>query len=271
MSKALEVSHVKFGYSKDEVIFADLSIDINVGEYVCLIGHNGSGKSTLAKILIGLNEIESGEIKIFDQILNDQNVYDIRKNVGIIFQNPDNQFIGTTVRDDIAFGLENNCVPHKDMEDIILKFSKRVNMEEFLDKEPGNLSGGQKQRVAIAGVLATNPKLLIMDESTSMLDPKGKREIRELTSDLRRENKELTIISITHDIEEALQADRVIVINKGEVVLNDKPEIVFENTEILRNIKLDTPFIYKLKEVLNKNNIKIESKDFEGVVKELCQ
>ena len=268
---ALLIKDLKFSYDKKNTIFSGLSFNVEEGEYVSLIGHNGSGKSTLAKIIIGLLEAKEGVIEVFGEILYEENVYSIRKNVGIIFQNPDNQFIGTTVRDDIAFGLENNCVPHKDMEDIILKFSKRVNMEEFLDKEPGNLSGGQKQRVAIAGVLATNPKLLIMDESTSMLDPKGKREIRELTSDLRRENKELTIISITHDIEEALQADRVIVINKGEVVLNDKPEIVFENTEILRNIKLDIPFIYKLKEVLNKNNIKIESKDFEGVVKELCQ
>ena len=271
MSKALEVTHVKFGYTKDQIIFEDLNLDCNVGEYVCIIGHNGSGKSTLAKILIGLNEIQEGEIKIFDQVLNEKDVYDIRKNVGIIFQNPDNQFIGTTVRDDIAFGLENNLVPHEEMEGIIEKFAKRVNMLEFLDKEPGSLSGGQKQRVAIAGTLAMNPKLLIMDESTSMLDPRGKKEIRELTNELRDENKELTILSITHDIEEALQADRVIVINHGQVMINDKPEVVFKNVDVLRDIKLDIPFTYKLNEVLNKNGIKVESTTFEGLVKELCQ
>lgn len=270
-TKAIEVSHVKFGYSKNQTIFSDLNLEVNVGEYVCIIGHNGSGKSTLAKILIGLNEIRDGEIKIFDQVLNEENLPSIRNEVGIIFQNPDNQFIGATVRDDIAFGLENHCVKHEDMEDIILEFAKKVNMVEFLDKEPGNLSGGQKQRVAIAGVLAMKPKLLIMDESTSMLDPKGKREIRELTSSLRKEDPNLTIVSITHDIEEALQSDRVIVINQGEVTLNGKPEEVFQDKEKLREIKLDIPFSYKLNEVLNKNGIKVSSLDFEGLVDELCQ
>lgn len=273
MTKALEVSHVRFGYSKDQIIFDNLNLEVNKSEYVCLIGHNGSGKSTLAKILIGLNEILEGEIKIFGKKLdiNDKTIYEIRKDVGIIFQNPDNQFIGTTVRDDIAFGLENNCIPHEDMEDIVLKYAKKVNMIDFLDKEPGNLSGGQKQRVAIAGTLAMNPKLLIMDESTSMLDPKGKREIRELTSELRKENPDLTIISITHDIEEAMQADRVVVINEGKIILNDRPEEVFKHTDELIKIKLDIPFTYKLNEVLNKHKIHVDSKDFEGLVNELCQ
>ena len=157
------------------------------------------------------------------------------------------------------------------MEQIILDVSKKVGMDAFLDKEPGNLSGGQKQRVAIAGTLAMNPKLLIMDESTSMLDPKGKREIRELTNELRKNNQELTILSITHDIEEALQSDRVIVLNNGQVVLNDKPEVVFENKEKLREVKLDIPIGYKLNEVLNNKGIKVESLDLEGMVKELCQ
>lgn len=271
INKAIEVSQISFGYSKDKLIFEDLSLEVNEGEYVCIIGHNGSGKSTLAKVLIGLNKISSGSIKIFNQELNEKNVYDIRKEVGIIFQNPDNQFIGSTVRDDIAFGLENNLVPHEKMEDIILDVARKVNMEEFLDKEPGNLSGGQKQRVAIAGTLATKPKLLIMDESTSMLDPKGKREIRELTAQFRKENKALTILSITHDIEEALQSDRVIVMNEGKALLNNTPEEVFKNKEVLRNIKLDIPFAYKLKEVLNKNNINVTSNTVEGLVKELCQ
>ena len=223
------------------------------------------------KILIGLNEIKEGTIKIFEKELNEENIYEIRKDVGIVFQNPDNQFIGSTVRDDIAFGLENNLVPHEEMEQIILDVSKKVAMDAFLDKEPGNLSGGQKQRVAIAGTLAMNPKLLIMDESTSMLDPKGKREIRELTNELRKNNQELTILSITHDIEEALQSDRVIVLNNGQVVLNDKPEVVFENKDKLREVKLDIPFGYKLNEVLNNKGIKVESLDLEGMVKELCQ
>ena len=271
MKKAIELTNVKFGYSEDQLIFEDLNIEVNEAEYVCLIGHNGSGKSTLAKILIGLNNISSGTIKIFGKELNEENIYDIRKDVGIIFQNPDNQFIGSTVRDDIAFGLENLCVPQKDMEDIILEVSKKVNMQDFLDKEPSNLSGGQKQRVAIAGTLATKPKLLIMDESTSMLDPKGKKEIRELTSELRKQIKELTVVSITHDIEEALQADRVIVLNKGKVVLNDKPNKVFENHQVLKEIRLDVPFSYKFKELLRKKNIDLKSDSIEGMVEELCQ
>lgn len=270
-NKAIEISEIEFGYYKDQIIFSNLSLDVNVGEYVCIIGHNGSGKSTLAKLLVGLNEIRKGEIKIFGQVLNEENIYSLRKRIGIVFQNPDNQFIGSTVRDDIAFGLENACVKHDDMEAIIHEYAKKVNMEEFLDKEPGNLSGGQKQRVAIAGTLAMKPSLLIMDESTSMLDPKGKREIRELTNMLRQEDKNLTIISITHDIEEALQADRVIVINHGEVILNDKPEEVFKNEEKLKSVKLDIPFSYKLNQVLNKNKIKVDSVDFEGLVNELCQ
>ena len=271
MKKAIEINGVKFQYNNDKIIFENLNLEVNQGEYVCLVGHNGSGKSTLAKILIGLNEIKEGTIKIFEKELNEENIYSIRKDVGIVFQNPDNQFIGSTVRDDIAFGLENNLVPHEEMEQIILDVSKKVGMDAFLDKEPGNLSGGQKQRVAIAGTLAMNPKLLIMDESTSMLDPKGKREIRELTNELRKNNPELTILSITHDIEEALQSDRVIVLNSGQVVLNDKPEVVFENKDKLREVKLDIPFGYKLNEVLNNKGIKVESLDLEGMVKELCQ
>ena len=141
MKKAIEINGVKFQYNNDKIIFENLNLEVNQGEYVCLVGHNGSGKSTLAKILIGLNEIKEGSIKIFEKELNEENIYSIRKDVGIVFQNPDNQFIGSTVRDDIAFGLENNLVPHEEMEQIILDVSKKVGMDAFLDKEPGNLSG----------------------------------------------------------------------------------------------------------------------------------
>ena len=160
---AIEIKDLKFKYEENEPFVLDgLSLTINKGEYVSIIGHNGSGKSTLAKLIIGLLEKESGEIKIFNQELNIDTVKDIRYKVGIVFQNPDNQFIGATVRDDIAFGLENHCVEHDKMEDIINSFAKKVNMEEFLDKEPSSLSGGQKQRVAIAGVLAMQFYLLLM-------------------------------------------------------------------------------------------------------------
>ena len=271
MSEALRIEHVKFGYTREKSIFKDLNLVINQGEYVVLLGHNGSGKSTLAKIIIGLNEVRRGKVFVFGQELTEENLYQVRKDVGIIFQNPDNQFIGSTVRDDIAFGLENACVPHDEMEDIINEYASKVGMSEFLDKEPSNLSGGQKQRVAIAGALATHPKLLIMDESTAMLDPKGKREIRELTMALRKEDPSLTIISITHDIEEALQADRVIVLDKGNIVMNDTPHNAFKHPEVMKQSRLDIPFIYKLKEELNARGVKVESLDFERMVDELCQ
>ena len=200
---ALLIKDLVFSYDKKTTIFSGLSFHVEEGEYVSLIGHNGSGKSTLAKLIIGLLEAKEGKIEVFDQVLNEETVYQIRKNVGIIFQNPDNQFIGSTVEDDIAFGLENHLVPNDKMDDIILEYATKVGMDEFLKKEPSSLSGGQKQRVAIAGVLAMKPRLIIMDESTSMLDPKGKKEIRDLIVKLRQENPSLTILSITHDIEEA--------------------------------------------------------------------
>ena len=158
---------------------------MNKGEYVAIIGHNGSGKSTLAKLIIGLLEAQKGTIKVFDQVLNEENLYAIRSKVGIVFQNPDNQFTGSTVADDIAFGLENHEVPHEQMDDIISKYARIVNMEEFLDKEPTSLSGGQKQRVAIAGVLAMHPDLIIFDEATAMLDPKGKSEIKNVIKKIK--------------------------------------------------------------------------------------
>ena len=193
---ALQIKDLKFSYDSKTIIFGGLSFCVEEGEYVSLIGHNGSGKSTLAKLIIGLLEAKGGEIKVFDKVLNLENIYSIRKNVGIIFQNPDNQFIGSTVEDDIAFGLENHNVPTFEMDKIILEYASKVGMEEFLKKEPTSLSGGQKQRVAIAGVLAMHPRLIIMDESTSMLDPKGKKEIRDLIVKLRKENPSLTILLI---------------------------------------------------------------------------
>lgn len=271
MNKALEIKNVDFGYSKDQKIFENLSLEVYQGEYVCVIGHNGSGKSTLAKLISGLEEPIKGTIEVFSLEINEKNIDEIRKNVGIVFQNPDNQFIGNTVKDDIAFGLENLCVKHEDMDSIIHEYAKKVDMLDFLEKEPSNLSGGQKQRVAIAGILAMKPKLLILDEATSMLDPKGKSEIIRLTHLLKKENPELTIISITHDIEEALLCDKVIVINKGKVELIGKPEEVFSNEEKLKAIRLDIPFTYKLNIELNKKGIKVDSKDFEGIVKELCR
>lgn len=275
---AVRLEHLSYSYKNDDNIneedltINDVNFDIYEGEYVALIGHNGSGKSTLAKLIIGLYVQLKGQIYIFDQEMNDDNVYELRRNLGIIFQNPDNQFIGSTVRDDIAFGLENDCIDTDTMKVLVDEFAEKVGMKEYLDKEPSNLSGGQKQRVAIAGALARKPKILIMDEATAMLDPKGRRDIRNLIKKMKDENPCLTIISITHDIDEAYQADKVIVLNKGKVFLSGTPEEVFEQSDKLLSIKLDIPFFHKLNKELKKEGINIDGVGtLEGLVQKLCR
>lgn len=275
---AVRLEHLSYSYKNDDNIneedltINDVNFDIYEGEYVALIGHNGSGKSTLAKLIIGLYVQLKGQIYIFDQEMNDDNVYELRRNLGIIFQNPDNQFIGSTVRDDIAFGLENDCIDTDTMKVLVDEFAEKVGMKEYLDKEPSNLSGGQKQRVAIAGALARKPKILIMDEATAMLDPKGRRDIRNLIKKMKDEDPGLTIISITHDIDEAYQADKVIVLNKGKVFLSGTPEEVFEQSDKLLSIKLDIPFFHKLNKELKKEGINIDGVGtLEGLVQKLCR
>lgn len=270
---AIEIKDLKFKYETDAPYVLDgLSLTINKGEYVTIIGHNGSGKSTLAKLIVGLLEKESGSIVVLDKELKEENVRDIRFQVGIVFQNPDNQFIGATVRDDIAFGLENHCVEHDKMDEIISSYAEKVNMLEFLDKEPSALSGGQKQRVAIAGVLSMQPEIIILDEATAMLDPRGKKEIIDLVHKLKKENPSLTILSITHDQEEASLSDRVVVINKGKVVFNASPKEVFSHQKELFEMGLDLPFFEKLKSLLVNQNIPVEScANLEEVKNKLCQ
>ena len=271
---AIKIENLSFKYNEDESenVLNNVSLSIEQGEYVTIIGHNGSGKSTLAKLIIGLINAQSGSIHVFGEELKEETVRSIRHKVGIVFQNPDNQFIGATVRDDIAFGLENHSVPHEDMEDIITEFAQKVNMSEFLDKEPAQLSGGQKQRVAIAGVLAMNPDIIIMDEATAMLDPRGKKEIIDLTKKIKETKPSLTVLSITHDIEEAYYADRVIVLNKGKVIFNDTPYKVFENHEVLKFVGLDIPFFDNLKIELCKNNIDVSKcRTLDEIKEKLCQ
>lgn len=270
--KVLSIKDLSFAYEDKKDVLKHVSFDVEKGQYVSLIGHNGSGKSTLAKLIVGLLELQSGSIEVFGDILNTTNVYKIREKVGIVFQNPDNQFIGSTVRDDIAFGLENHCVPHAQMDDIINEYAQKVNMSEFLDKEPTRLSGGQKQRVAIAGVLAMKPEIIIFDEATAMLDPKGKKEIREYILKLKEENPNLTIISITHDIEEAYNSDEVIILNDGELYMQGKPSEVFKDDEKMEQIDLDLPFITKLKKALAMRNVDVsDAKTLEEMVIKLCQ
>ena len=270
--KLIEVSNLTFSYDKKINVIDGVSFCVESGKYISIIGHNGSGKSTFAKLLIGLLEAQGGSIKAFGLDMNPQNVHEIRSKIGIVFQNPDNQFVGATVRDDIAFGLENRCVPHEKMDDIINEFSRKVHMEKFLDKEPENLSGGQKQRVAIAGVLALSPEVIIFDEATSMLDPRGKREVRECIKEMRKENPNLSILSITHDLEEAFASDEIIVLQEGKVVGHGTPEKLLEKPEIFEQTGLDLPFKNKLIKELKEQGIELKNTEsIERIVEELCQ
>lgn len=269
--KQIEVKNLDFSYDENTHAVKNVSFSIEKGSYTTIIGHNGSGKSTIAKLLIGLLEKNSGEIFVDGLPLTIENLQEIRNKVGIVFQNPDNQFIGSTVRDDIAFGLENHCVEPEKMDEIIMEFAEKVNMVEFLDSEPTKLSGGQKQRVAIAGVLAMAPEIMIFDESTSMLDPQGKNEINEVIRELHTKTK-MTLVSITHDIEEVTKSDYVIVMNNGEIVMTGKPEQVMTKEKELFKSNLDLPFSLKMIKELEKNKLKLShSVTLEGLVDELCQ
>ncbi|MDQ1143249.1 energy-coupling factor transport system ATP-binding protein [Bacillus sp. SORGH_AS 510] len=223
----------------------NVSFDIFEGEWLAIVGHNGSGKSTTAKLLNGLQFPQQGEITVCGIPLNEQTIWDVRKKLGMVFQNPDNQFVGTTVQDDVAFGLENHGIPRDEMVERVEDSLKKVKMDKFLYQEPHHLSGGQKQRVAIAGVLALRPSIIILDEATSMLDPRGREEVLETVRVLKQE-KALTVISITHDLEEAAKADRIIVMNKGEVFREGVPEEIFSMDEQLIQLGLDIPFSVKM-------------------------
>ena len=270
---AVEVRNLSFSYDpqvKTRTIDR-VSFSIPSGSYTTVIGHNGSGKSTIAKLLLGLLEKAEGEIYIDGLELNLENLREIRGKIGIVFQNPDNQFIGSTVRDDIAFGLENHCVPQREMDGIIEKFAARVNMTEFLNSEPTKLSGGQKQRVAIAAVLAMRHDIIVFDEATSMLDPTGKREINNLIKELHKDKK-LTVISITHDIEEVAQSDNVIVVNKGKIALVGTPKEVFRNEKLMESMQLDIPFVYKVRNALKKKGVRVSDElDMERMAEEVCR
>ncbi|MCI5723561.1 MAG: energy-coupling factor transporter ATPase [Erysipelotrichaceae bacterium] len=267
----IDVKNLGFAYEEGSKTIDEVSFSIEEGTYTTIIGHNGSGKSTIAKLIAGLLEKASGSIVIDGLELNVENLSQIRRNIGIVFQNPDNQFIGSTVRDDIAFGLENHCVPQEDMDRIIEENAALVKMTKYLDHEPTRLSGGQKQRVAIAGVLAMKPKILLFDEATSMLDPQGKDEIKRVITQLHQDSK-LTIVSITHDIDEVAKSDYVIALDSGHVVMSGTPKQIFQETDKLNKMKLDIPFSLKLSEALQENGIDVSMHiTKEGLVEELCQ
>lgn len=271
MNPAIEVSNLSFSYTEEGNTIQDVSFSIPKGSYTTIIGHNGSGKSTIAKLIIGLLKAQSGTIRILGTELTPETVYDLRSHVGIVFQNPDNQFIGSTVADDIAFGLENHCVPQEDMQALIEKSAASVGMSDFLQAEPTHLSGGQKQRVAIAGILAMTPDIIIFDESTSMLDPQGKASINAQIKRLHDE-KNITILSITHDMEEVAQSQNVIVLNHGVVEMEGTPKEVFAQEAMLKKMQLDIPFALKFSKAMQKKGFSsIHALTLDEVVNQLCQ
>jgi len=271
MNIMVDIKDLCFSYDGTNPTIDHVSFQVPEGSYTAILGHNGSGKSTIAKLMIGLLEATEGEITIHDTKLTCETLNEVRENVGIVFQNPDNQFIGSTVRDDIAFGLENLCVDPNKMDGIINEYAAKVSMTKFLDHEPTKLSGGQKQRVAIAGILAMHPRLIILDEATSMLDPKGVHDINALVSELNH-NEKMTILSITHDIEEAAKADQVILLGQGKVVASGTPDEILSRTDLLARLKLDQPFAWKVSHALKKRGHNVEETiSQENLVQQLCQ
>lgn len=249
-ASVVRLSHIDFRYYGSEVnSLTDVSLEIKEGEWVAIIGPNGSGKSTLAKIMNGLLVPAAGQVTIKDLTIDEETVWEARRSVGMVFQNPDNQFVGSTVEDDVAFGLENNGVPRKEMITRIEEALAAVRMSEFKDKEPARLSGGQKQRVALASILALRPDIIILDEATSMLDPNGRQEVIAAIRKIK-ERFNLTVISITHDLDEASLADRILMMQGGRLVQDKKPEEIFLMGEQLVAQGLDVPFSQKLKDAL---------------------
>jgi energy-coupling factor transport system ATP-binding protein len=236
----------------------NISVSIYQGEFIVLIGKNGSGKSTFAKMLNGLYLPTEGDVEVFGiNTCNSKRIFDIRAKVGMVFQNPDNQMIASIVEDDIAFGPENLGI---EREEIIRRVDwalAAVGMSGYRKSTPFKMSGGQKQRIAIAAVLAVKPEVLVLDESTAMLDPKGRREVMEVLKSLNK-NENITIIHITHNMEEAIGADRVMVLNDGELVLDDTPEIVFTEEELLNEYNLDLPLVTEIQMALNKTGFNID-------------
>lgn len=258
--------NVSFQYQSDaSFTLKDVSFNIPKGQWTSIVGHNGSGKSTIAKLMIGIENVKSGEIFYNNQTITDDNFEKLRKDIGIVFQNPDNQFVGSIVKYDVAFGLENHAVPHDEMHRRVSEALKQVDMLERADYEPNALSGGQKQRVAIASVLALNPYVIILDEATSMLDPDARQNLLDLVRIVKSEHN-ITIISITHDLSEAMEADHVIVMNKGTVYKEGTAIEIFDHAEELTTIGLDLPFPIKINQMLGHQTSFLT---YEGLVNQL--
>ena len=253
MKSIIDVKDLSFRYKESQEYYdvKDITFHVKRGEWLSIVGHNGSGKSTTVRLIDGLLEAESGEIVIDGQRLTEENVWNIRRQIGMVFQNPDNQFVGATVEDDVAFGLENQGLSRQEMKKRVDEALDLVGMLDFKKREPARLSGGQKQRVAIAGVVALRPAILILDEATSMLDPEGRRELIETVKEIRKDY-DMTVISITHDLEEVAMSDRVLVMKKGEIESTSSPRELFSRND-LDQIGLDDPFANQLKHSLSQN------------------
>ena len=251
MKQMIELKNVSFRYDKtvEEYQIDTVSFHVKQGEWLSIVGHNGSGKSTVVRLIDGLLEAESGEIYIDGKQLTRETIWEIRSKIGIVFQNPDNQFVGATVEDDVAFGLENQGIPREEMLQRVEKAIEQVGMLEYKDREPYCLSGGQKQRVAIAGIIALRPTIIILDEATSMLDPEGREDLMAVMRELQKKFQ-LTIISITHDLTEIALSDRTLVFQKGKLESSMTPRELFSRND-LNEIGLDKPFSKQVQESLS--------------------
>lgn len=247
MENIIEVKNLSYRYDhkSEDYILKDVSFHVKQGEWLSIVGHNGSGKSTTVRLIDGLLEAESGDIIISGDKLTSDNVWEKRRQIGMVFQNPDNQFVGATVEDDVAFGLENQGMDYSMMVKRVHEALELVGMQDFKEREPARLSGGQKQRVAIAGVVALQPDIIILDEATSMLDPEGRLELIRTVKEIKDKNH-LTVISITHDLDEISLSDRVLVMKNGQVESTATPRELFSRPD-LEDLGLDQPFVNQVK------------------------
>ncbi len=275
MQKAIEIKNLQYKYDRDEeeiTAIYDLSLDIYEGEFVGIIGHNGSGKSTLAKLINGIIMPTKGDIFVYGMNTKDENmIWEIRQKAGIVFQNPDNQIVATIVEEDVAFGPENLGVEPSEIRKRVDEALEKVRMSEFKDRKPHQLSGGQKQRIAIAGILAMEPRCIIFDEATAMLDPSGREEVLACIKQLNKENN-TTVVYITHYMEEIVEADRVVVLNQGDILMQGTPKEVFARVEELQSVFLDVPNITNLAHQLKKEGLAIPEGilTVDELVKNLC-
>lgn len=268
MKPIIEINQIEFSYQEESTpALKNVSFSIQKGEWVAIVGHNGSGKSTLAKTINGLHLPQKGNVTVGGMELSYDSVWDVRRMVGMVFQNPDNQFVGATVEDDVAFGLENQGVEREEMQRRVKDALEKVKMQDFATREPARLSGGQKQRVAIAGVVALRPDIIILDEATSMLDPEGRDDVIATIRKIKEES-DLTVISITHDIDEAASANRILVMREGELFREGTPEEIFFEGPELVSLGLDLPFPEKLKAALKERGIEVPASylDEEGMM-----